>query len=114
MRNKTMNEKYTLFINTLNLILLPVKEMDVPYLVSIQSQLEELEGDYYTFFHQDFIFELVKNGYLSEQAVDRVQAIRLKISKIEIAHWNGESFINNEEWKSIRCLVVDLLMDNVR
>lgn len=114
MLNKIMNDKYTLFVNTLNLILLPFKEVGFPYVTSIQSKLEELEGDFYTFLHKDYICELFKNGYLSNRSIERVEEIRFKISKINASHWDVESFISYSEWKEVRNLVVDLLINDLK
>jgi hypothetical protein len=108
MENKTIAEKYSIFIDTLNLILLPNKEIGVSYNELIQIHLEELEGDYFTFLHNDFIQELYKNGYLTNEVVQVIKIIRTKISNLETTLWDYENFIKNQQWLYIRELVIDL------
>lgn len=102
----SITEKYDLFIDTLNLTLLPLKKNGVPYLEMIQNQLEELEGDYYTFLYEDFILLLIKYNYLPKEVFDKVNDIREKISKISPENWNSDDFINNQKWIDIRILVI--------
>lgn len=106
-----MEDKFVLFINTINLILLPPKEIGISYIASIQNQLEELEGDYYTFLHKDYILEFLKKGYLSHPAIDKIERIRLKISEIRSSYWNTQDFIDHYEWVEIRSLTIDLIKD---
>lgn len=107
-----MTNKFELFVNTLNLILLPNKEIEISYSKLIQSQLEELEGDFYTFLHKDFVFELFINGYISNRAVEKIQEVRLKILQIDSSYWNVDSFIDHPEWEKVRFLVIDLLRND--
>lgn len=113
MLNKTMSEKYALFIDTLNLLLIPSKEVGIPYLTSVQAQLEELEGDFYTFLQKEFVIELLRKGYLSSSACEAVENIRLKISEIDRSLWDAGNFIENSVWQEIRYLVLDLFRNDL-
>ncbi len=108
MQNKTIEEKYLLFIGTLNLILLPFKEIGVSYVELIQGQLEELEGDYYSFLNIDFTKELNNCGYITNEVLEITERIRFNISNIDSSHWNAKHFIYHSEWVEIRNLVLDI------
>ena len=104
----TMEERYSVFIDTLNLLILPVKKINESYLVSVKHKFEELEGDYYTFLHEENILKLVASGYISIELVNPIAQIRKEISEIETELWNSSDFIENNKWKRVRELVVDL------
>jgi len=105
-----INDKYELLVSTLNLILLPVREIGIPYSDTLMSCLEELEGDYYTFLNEKYVYELWENGMLSENAVDIIKDIRLKIECIAQNKWNVKDFVIDKSWKEVRERVVDLYL----
>jgi len=105
-----INGKYELLVSTLNLILLPVREIGKPYSDTLMSCLEELEGDYYTFLNEKYVYELLEHGMLSEKAVDIIKDIRLKIECIAQNKWNVEDFVIDKSWKEVRELVVYLYL----
>jgi hypothetical protein len=103
-----MEREYILLIDTLNLLILPVKEIGISYLSSVQSQIDELEGDYHTFLHKDNILKLVSSGSVSRDVMDTFEQIRTQISEIESSLWNPLDFINNIKWQQIRNVVLIL------
>jgi hypothetical protein len=115
MLNKIMEKEYTLLIDTLNLLILPEKEIGISYISSIQYKLDELEGDYYTFFHKDNILRLVPFVSLSKETIYTFDKIRIQISEIEKQLWNPLDFINNVRWQNVRNEVLRLFeMDLIR
>lgn len=105
---------YNLFstvIDTLNLLLFPIKEINIKYDFAIQSNLEELEGDYYTFLHKDNIDKLFQSGHITEDSGKTLLVLREKIEKIDKSLWNPKEFIENIEWIEVRNIVLKLLID---
>ena len=103
--------KYIFLIDTLNLIILPKCKTDYSFIEIISYQLEELEGDYYTFLHNNNIDELVNKGYLSSSNKILIEQIRTKISKIDSSLWNPEDFIWNRKWIEIRKDVLKVFLE---
>lgn len=103
-----IKEKYELLIDTLNMVLVPVLEIGTSYLDRVQYCLEELEGDYFTFLHEDFVSELCKAGMITDADSITIKNIRSKIDRIENDQWNVQGFLNDKSWQEIRVLIVDL------
>ena len=103
-----MESEYELLIDTLNLVVLPKKEKGISYASSIQDQIDELEGDYYTFLHKDNILHLVSVGRVSKESINALELIRRQISEIENSLWNPLDFINHIKWQQSRNLILDL------
>ncbi|MBL4669153.1 MAG: hypothetical protein JKY30_07810 [Flavobacteriales bacterium] len=95
------------------MLLLPKKELDNSFLSSIQFQLEELEGDYHTFFHEDNLQDLCNDGLISDELVVRVREIKNRIDNIDSLLWNPMDFINSEEWKEVRGIAVGILKEEI-
>ena len=104
-----MDNKYLLVISTLNLFFLPIKEVNISYSNSIQNQLNELEGDYFTFLHKDYIKEVTNTTKIEIDLIDKIEEIRLKISGFESSLWNPAAFVYNADWIDIRFMVLDVL-----
>lgn len=103
-----IKEKYELLIATLNMVLVPVLEIGVSYLDTVQYCLDELEGDYYTFLHEDLVSELRKAGMIADADFITIKNIRSKIDQIENDEWNVQGFLNDKNWQEIRDLIVNL------
>lgn len=48
------------------MVLVPVLEIDTSYSDTVQRRLDELEGDYFTFLHENSVSELCKAGKIAE------------------------------------------------
>lgn len=105
----SIDEKYSLFIDTLNLILLPNNKEETLYNTTIINQLQELEGDYYSFLHKKNIDELVKHQYLNKIDAEVIAQIRFNISQIDRALWNPDDFIKSNKWNKVRNKVINLI-----
>jgi hypothetical protein len=105
-----MGSSVNLLVETLNMILLPPMISGIPYQNSIKMQLEELEGDYYTFLHSDNISIEHKNGQINSEGIAMIENIRISISAIDSEMWNPTDFINNSVWSDIRKQVILLFM----
>ncbi|UIR57317.1 hypothetical protein LZQ00_05745 [Sphingobacterium sp. SRCM116780] len=112
--NLNTNEKYELLISTLNMVIAPVKEINVPYSDTVQSNLEELEGDYYTFLNQDYVEELFKLGMVSEEGFGMIMKIRTVIDNIEQNKWNVKDFLNDKIWMEVRKLTIELFLTDLK
>lgn len=64
------------------MVLVPVLEIGRPYLDRVQYCLEELEGGYYTFLHEDFVSGLCKAGMIDDADSITIRNIRSKIDQI--------------------------------
>jgi hypothetical protein len=104
------SELLSLFIETLNLVLLPTREYDIPYEDSIEQCIKELEGDYYTFFHKDNVRALVDNGSIPTEFMGLVEELRNRISNINPAKWTVKDFISDGEWLDVRNLTIELFL----
>ncbi len=101
------------FIDTLNLLLLPAKEFNVPYLSTIQIQLEELEGDYYTFFHENSLKKLHEEDCLSLEVIRKIEKVKGIIDDFDKSIWNPKDFVDNNKWKSVRKDIVEILKEEM-
>ena len=68
----------------------------------IDSYLIELEGDYYTFFHPDFLSKLCTENHISKSQKTGLACLHNLIGKIEADKWNTHAFLNDPEWVFIR------------
>lgn len=105
-----INEKYGLLVSTLNMILIPLKEPDALYKDKVQRNLEELEGDYYSFLSQTFIEELHLSNIISENCVVLLMKIRTTIEGLDQSKWNVEDFLSDNSWCEIRNFVVKIFL----
>jgi len=105
-----VNEKYELLISTLNMVLFPIGEINVLYSDKLKNCLDELEGDYYTFLHENYVYELCETGIVSEKAFSMIKNIRLKIESISQSKWNVEDFVADRCWNDVRKLIIDLYL----
>lgn len=103
-----VKQKYELLIDTLNMVLVPVLEICTSYSDTVQRRLDELEGDYFTFLHKNFVSELCKAGKIAEPDSITIKNIRSKIDQIEIDKWNVQAFLDDKKWQEIRVMIVDL------
>lgn len=101
------------FTDTLNLLLLPAKEFGTPYLSTIQNQLEELEGDYHTFFYEKNLKKLHDEGYFSFEVVSKIEKIKNIIDDFDKSIWTPKDFVNDNQWKSIREGVIEILKEEM-
>lgn len=107
-------EKYELLVSTLNMLLVPLKEPNIFYLDSIKNNLEELEGDYYTFLSQGFIEELYQSNIVSENGVHLIEKIRSEIEKISQKKWTVEAFLKDEKWLNVRHYVIEVFSSELK
>lgn len=108
-----MDQLFETLLNTLNLILLPKKVAEIPYLKSVQTQLEDLESDYYTFFHGINTEKLYEEGYISSEFKIVIGNLRKEIDLVDTSLWNSNDFIENEVWKRIRKSTLKILVENL-
>ena len=101
------------FIDTLNLLLLPAKEFGTPYLSTIQLQLEELEGDYHTFFYEKNLIKLHDEGYFSFEVINKIKKIKNRIDSFDESIWNPKDFVDNDKWKAIRKDIIEILKEEM-
>ncbi|SMC75041.1 hypothetical protein [Pedobacter africanus] len=107
-----VKEKYELLNSTLNLVLFPMKEINISYSEAIKSCLNELEGDYYTFLNEDYVYELYNAGMISEKAIETIKDIRLKIEVINKSKWNIKDFVMDKSWSEVRALIINLYLSD--
>ncbi len=108
-----MEQLIVSFIDTLNLLLLPKKEPNIPYLSTIQIQIEELEGDYYTFFHKGNLEKLHREGYLSLEVARKIEKLKNMIDDFDRSIWNPKDFVDNDRWKAVRGDIVEILKEEM-
>ena len=104
-----IEQKYSLLIDTLNLVLLPKKTGESTYDALVNIQLEELEGDHHTFLHNNSLNTLVINGQLTRNLASSIEKIRFNISRVKSSLWNPKDFIWNNEWVDIREQVLQVI-----
>lgn len=102
--------KFEYLVNTLNLILLPKMDVYENYLSLVNSNLEELEGDYYTFFHENNIDELVTQKIINPKVKECISNLRTKIKELDATIWDANSFIFSEEWSEIRNMTLKVII----
>jgi len=103
-----IKQKYELLIDTLNMVLVPVLEIGASYSDTVQRCLDELEGDYFTFLHENSVSELCKAGKIAEPDSITIKNIRSKIDQIGVEKWNVQSFLDDTNWQEIRIMIVHL------
>ena len=104
-----MVERYANLIDTLILFLLPEKELNTDYHFLIQNRLSEIEGDYYTFLHENNLAILNSEGLITQDNAKKIKQVRSMVSGIEKELWTPQSFVNNIKWQSVRNLVKEIL-----
>lgn len=104
-------EKYELLVLTLNRILIPYNESNVILKQDVKSNIEELEGDYYSFLHHNFLQELFQSNMISQRAFQIILEMRCEIEKIASRKWNVEDFLKDESWLIVRQSVVEILLE---
>ncbi len=107
-------EKYELLVSTLNMILVPLKEPGVLYEEKVRKNLEELEGDYYSFLNQTFIEDLHQSNVVSKDGVVLLMNIRSAIEHLDHFKWNVEDFLTDNNWHEIRNFVVNVFLSELK
>ncbi len=107
MNRITNKEKIALLNQALNYI-----DEDLTNESLISANLEELEGDYYTFFNPSFTVEL-KDGYeVSELTKSGLDFLFYLIGSINAGLWNVKSYKSEAIWADIR-LVAKIVKANL-
>jgi hypothetical protein len=104
-----MSNKLVSLIDTLNLILIPKMDIDSDYHTIVNSNLEELEGDCYTFLHENNLSDLLSQKLINQESQDLINDIRTCINDLNKKYWNSSSFLHDVEWNEIRKNVVKVL-----
>jgi hypothetical protein len=91
--------KKALLIDTLKLISIP---LELANDLEIADNLEELEGDAYTFLHHVNILPLNEAGIISEYIMNEIVSLREKINLVDRLLWNVDSFRSCKVWEEIR------------
>lgn len=113
MKNKENQiELYSLVFETLNEILIPLFDTEESYQRILQTQIEDLEGDYYSFLNENNIRFLLDNGLITLSSYEIISKIKLEIDNIPSNLWNTNDFLNNEIWNKIRTQVIILFQIN--
>lgn len=102
-----MNENSNFFIDTLNLILIPQKDLNVFFSDSILQSMEDLEGDSVSFLHEDYYRNVIKTN---KEIDSDIALIRKSISEMEKEFWNVEDFLFHPKWVSLRNLTIKLIL----
>jgi hypothetical protein len=97
---KDINELYTQFVITLETLSSTSKMTDE----GIGEALEELEGDYYTFFHSDNVSGLFSKALISFDDVTDICTLRSKIQEIPADLLTVENYRASAEWRLVRDL----------
>lgn len=98
-------------IDTLNLLIIYNKNEDL-----IKCNIEDLEGDCYTFLHEKNLKLLLNESYLSKDLYRSIIDLRTNILKVDKKFWNYECFVNESEWMQLRdktILILDKLTSHL-
>lgn len=101
MQNK---ERLNLVLSTLKLITINSKKDN-----DLEYQLEELEGDSYTFLHKNTLEILLKERKINQEEFNIILSVREKILNVESELWNIKDFLESTKWKDIRTETINLL-----
>jgi hypothetical protein len=75
----------------------------------IAEALDELEGDYIAFMHENTLSWLSEIKVLTDHQVMLIKGLREKIDKIPPFLWNVESYRNSKEWSETRKIAENIL-----
>ncbi len=99
--NTDISKKYDLLIDTL---IMSCSDLGVTTTDEIEDYLEELEGDYYTFFDRANLIELYNAGLLNDWQLEKIGLLKNKIGDIPVSFWNEKSFKIEPQWSEVRIL----------
>lgn len=74
----------------------------------IQFNLEELEGDFYTFLNPININTLYSENLIDGDVKFKLEQLFILLQDIESKDWNTESFLTNPKWFVIRNLAKEV------
>jgi hypothetical protein len=75
----------------------------------IQDAIEELEGDYIAYIHENSLAWLKEKSILNKDQLNSIEELRSKISRISSDLWNVQEYRNNIKWKEIHQLANKIL-----
>ncbi|NOW95866.1 hypothetical protein [Mucilaginibacter sp. SG564] len=75
----------------------------------IEGYIEELEGDYYTFFDHINLIPLQNLGLLNDFHIEQITILKHIISNIPAHLWNNADFRDNSMWMKAREVADNLL-----
>lgn len=103
--DKTLKNLYASMIDTLRLINFSNNEIDE----LIQSNLEELEGDYYTFLNPINVEKIYSENLITYNAKKTLLQLFEIIHNLDSNKWNVNSFLSDKNWKQARDLSEDVM-----
>jgi hypothetical protein len=92
-----------------------LKLMAIPNPISINERddligfnLEELEGDFYTFLNPINLNKLHSENLIDDDIKFKLEQLFVLLQDIESKDWNTESFLTNPKWFVIRNLAKEV------
>ena len=107
--DKITKNLYTSMIDTLRLISFSSNEITEEIDEVIQSNLEELEGDYYTFLNPINIEKMYSKNLVTNKTKKALHYLFEIIHNLDLNKWNVNSFLSDKEWNEVRVLVDDVI-----
>ena len=104
--NQHINKMYELLLSTLKMA---CPDLQIVSDDELKDNLEELEGDYYTFFYHDNLIPMVEKGLLNDTQVQNIELLRNLISNINSKSWNIDSFKTEDVWSEVRTMSKNIL-----
>ncbi|EJG02493.1 hypothetical protein FF52_04700 [Flavobacterium sp. F52] len=74
----------------------------------IEFNLEELEGDFYTFLNPININKLHSENLIDDEVRFKLERLFVLIQDIESKDWNSDSFLTNPKWLVIHNLTKEI------
>lgn len=96
---------YNLLIDTL---IMSSPDFDIISDTELEEYLEELEGDYYAFLHDNNVQIFVKMGLLTTSEAAKIVQVRALIENIVPELWKINSFKVNEDWIRVHALAKEI------
>ncbi|UWY26877.1 hypothetical protein N4T20_14230 [Flavobacterium sp. TR2] len=96
--------------NTLKLMIVPnsVNINERNHL--IEFNLEELEGDFYTFMNPINLNKLHSENLIDGEVKFKLERLFVLLQDIEDKDWNVDSFLNSQKWSVIQDLTTEVAL----
>ena len=106
MQNLDLLKTYDFLIDTLIMV---CPDYTIVTDDKIEGYLQELEGDFYTFFDYNSLSLLFNGGILNTDQVNEITRLKSMLLGIPANFWNLKSFKEDTKWKDCRFLATKVL-----
>lgn len=106
--NNNIKEIYRFLEDTLKLMVIPSHININERNDLIESNLEELEGDFYTFMNPINLNKLHSENLIDDNVKFKLEQLFILLQDIESENWGMVSFLTNPKWLVIRSLAKEV------